>query len=269
MTPIESITFWTTVILLALSTALYLFSFIFQKDKGLKVAGRLMLVGYVFLTVTIIVRMIATGHIPTVGKYENGLAGAWFIGGFTLWSYYGKKGLKGVPLFTLPLSLLILGYGVMSNPTLAPLSAGMKSFWLYIHVFFAWLAYGAFTLCFGIAILYLLKNRSQSRETQERTSSFWGRFPELAVIDELMFRYLVYGFIADAIMIAAGSIWAKDLWGSYWSWDPVEVWSLVSWLIYGLAIHLRVTMGWRGKKMAWVLIFALIGVLIVFWGTGH
>ena len=86
-------------------------------------------------------------------------------------------------------------------------------------------------------------------------------------LDELMFRSTVFGFITDAIMIAAGSIWAKSLWGSYWSWDPVETWSLLSWLIYGLALHLRITMGWRGRKLAWLLVFAIIGVLVSFWGV--
>jgi ABC-type transport system involved in cytochrome c biogenesis permease subunit len=85
-------------------------------------------------------------------------------------------------------------------------------------------------------------------------------------MDELMFRYLIFGFITDAVMIASGAIWAKNLWGNYWSWDPVETWSLVAWLIYGLAIHLRVTMGWKGRKLAWILIFAIAGVIISYFG---
>jgi ABC-type transport system involved in cytochrome c biogenesis permease subunit len=68
-------------------------------------------------------------------------------------------------------------------------------------------------------------------------------------------------------MIAAGSIWAKELWGAYWGWDPVEVWSLVSWLVYGLTIHLRVTLGWRGRRLAWIIIFAIVTVLITYWGV--
>jgi ABC-type transport system involved in cytochrome c biogenesis permease subunit len=86
------------------------------------------------------------------------------------------------------------------------------------------------------------------------------------VIDESMFRFVVYGFIAEIIMIVSGSIWAKDLWGSYWGWDPVEVWSLISWLLYGLAIHLRVTLGWKGRRMAWLMILLLSTVIITYWG---
>ena len=86
-------------------------------------------------------------------------------------------------------------------------------------------------------------------------------------LDELMFRSTAFGFITDTVMIAAGSIWAKDLWGSYWSWDPVETWSLLSWLVYGVSLHLRITLGWRGRRLAWLLVFAIIGVLISFWGV--
>ena len=68
-------------------------------------------------------------------------------------------------------------------------------------------------------------------------------------------------------MIAAGSIWAKNLWGSYWTWDPVETWSLLSWLVYGVALHLRFTMGWGGRRLAWLLVLAIVGVLVSFWGV--
>jgi ABC-type transport system involved in cytochrome c biogenesis permease subunit len=69
------------------------------------------------------------------------------------------------------------------------------------------------------------------------------------------------------MMISAGAIWAKDLWGSYWTWDPVETWSLISWIIYGIAIHLRVTFGWRQMRLAWLVIAALSTVIISFFGV--
>ena len=77
----------------------------------------------------------------------------------------------------------------------------------------------------------------------------------------------MFGFVTDTIMISAGAIWAKDLWGSYWSWDPVETWSLISWLTYGIIIHLRVTFGWRDKRLATAAIFALTSVIICFFGV--
>jgi ABC-type transport system involved in cytochrome c biogenesis permease subunit len=116
----------------------------------------------------------------------------------------------------------------------------------------------------GFGVIYLLKIR---REKKAQASSILDKMPSLPVIEEYMFKFVVYGFIADAVMIAAGSIWAKELWGSYWAWDPVEIWSLISWLVYGITIHLRVTLGWRGKKMAWIVILAITTVLITYWGV--
>jgi ABC-type transport system involved in cytochrome c biogenesis permease subunit len=110
-----------------------------------------------------------------------------------------------------------------------------------------------------MAVMYILKERSPEKE-------FYRKFPDFPRMDDLMFKYLIFGFITDAVMIASGAIWAKDLWGNYWSWDPVETWSLITWLIYGLAIHLRVTMGWRGLRFAWILIFALSGMVISYFG---
>jgi ABC-type transport system involved in cytochrome c biogenesis permease subunit len=114
-----------------------------------------------------------------------------------------------------------------------------------------------------MGLVYVLKDNKRRKGIE---SGFYEKFPRLEVIDENMFKFVVYGFIADAIMIVAGAIWAKDLWGSYWGWDPVEVWSLISWLLYGLAIHLRVTLGWRGRRLAWLMIFLISTVIITYWG---
>jgi ABC-type transport system involved in cytochrome c biogenesis permease subunit len=151
----------------------------------------------------------------------------------------------------------------MKAPDPLPLAASLKSSWLVIHVLFAQLAFGAYAIASGMGLLYVLKDRQTSRGS---VSLFYNKFPRLEVIEENMFRFVVYGFIADAIMIIAGAIWAKDLWGNYWGWDPVEVWSLISWLLYGLSIHLKVTLGWKGRRLAWLMIFLLITVIITYWG---
>jgi cytochrome c-type biogenesis protein CcsB len=202
-------------------------------------------------------RWISTGHVPTIGNFENALVGAWFIVMMVLWASWRDR----YPLLAtgaLPFALLIMGGSALSDTSARPMVASLQSFWLYIHIFFAWLAYGAYTVACGAGIAYLLRARKVGDDPRE---------DGLARLDELMFRSVVFGFITDAVMIAAGAIWAKNLWGAYWSWDPVETWSLLSWLVYGVALHLRITMGWRGRRLAWVVVFAILGVLISFWGV--
>lgn len=259
MSPSESVFVWLAIVSYGIISAFYIFSFVFGKEK---IVARLPLFAagaFIFHTAGIIARYLAVGNLPWASDYETASVGSWFVVLFTLAVTLKNRKLSGIGVGTMPFSLLLLGFGVMRTPQLVPMAASLKSFWLGIHVFFAWLAFGGYAVASGLGIVYILKEKNPARE-------FYQRFPGLPVLDELMFKYLVFGFITDAVMIASGAIWAKSLWGNYWSWDPVEMWSLVTWLIYGLAIHLRVTLGWRGRKLAWIVIFALSGMVITYFG---
>jgi ABC-type transport system involved in cytochrome c biogenesis permease subunit len=87
-------------------------------------------------------------------------------------------------------------------------------------------------------------------------------------MDELMVKMILFGFICQGLMVAAGAVWAHQLWGRYWGWDPVETWSLVCWLVYGLVLHFRLMMGWKGVKMAIMVILSLSTAIVYFWGIG-
>ncbi len=256
MTALFAAFFWTTLVFYALAVGAQVFGEVFDKPRWAGIGHILAGIGLVVHTVLVGWRWAISGHVPTIGNFENALFGAWFIVVMTLWA--GRK--RRYPLLAagaLPFALLIMGGGAMSDTAIRPMVASLKSFWLYIHIFFAWLAYGAYTVACGAGIAYLTKNRKKTDTPAETLNR----------LDELMFRSTVFGFITDTVMIAAGSIWAKDLWGSYWSWDPVETWSLLSWLVYGIALHLRITLGWRGRRLAWLVVLAIIGVLISFWGV--
>lgn len=262
MTPLEIFFFWASAYAYALASSFYLAALAFGRQRLLRVAWVLTVVGFGCHTASLIARGAATGHIPAMGDYENTVAGAWFIVLATLLLGWRHRRLGAIGVVTVPLSLLFMGYGFLQGPALKPLSPPLQTLWLYVHVFFAWLAYSAFTVAFGAAVLYLLKERARPGGDSLR----W--LPELEVLDDIQFQWVVFGFIAATVMIASGSIWASRLWGSYWSWDPVEIWSLISWLIYGILIHLRRFYGWRGRRAAWLVVGALPTVLIAFWGVG-
>lgn len=264
MAPMESAFFWLALGLYALCTGTVVYAFVFRNGRVLDRLWIPVGIAWLMHTGAIAGRFAAQGHLPWAGDYENGLFGGWFIVLCTLFVMLRRKPMRVIAVGTLPVALLIMGFGVMRGAELAPMAASLKSFWLYIHVLFAWLAFGAYALAVGSGVVYLLKARDGARILKNPT---YEKFPSLERLDELTFRYIVFGFITDAVMIASGAIWAKNLWGSYWSWDPVETWSLVSWLLYGLVIHLRLFLGWRGKKMAWLAIAAIWGVIITFFGV--
>jgi len=260
----ETIFYWVALVAYSLAAGGFTYSFVFKNPRVMPKITLLVALGFAAHTAAIVARFNATGHLPWSGHYEYVLMGGWFIIAGTLFVGWQNKQLQGLAVGTAPLVVIMMGYGYMQNPGLTPMAASLKTIWLYIHVYFAWISFGAYALAMAAGVLYLLKSKS---EAQEVHNPAYDRFPTLGRIDELIFRYVVFGFITDTIMICAGAIWAKDLWGSYWAWDPVETWSLISWLIYGIIIHLRVTFGWREKRLAWMAVAAMSTVIICFFGV--
>lgn len=259
----EDILVWGCIYLYAAASILLLTGFVFGKERSLRIAGAVILPAFLAHTAVFLMKWMRTGYFPAHGELENAITGGWFAIAFTIYLFIKNRAMTGVALFTVPASLLLLGYGVMKAPDPLPLNASLKSSWLLVHVLFAQLAFGAYVIATSFSIIFLLKERKARLGMRIR---FYERFPDIEIIDENMFRFVVYGFIAEAIMIIAGAIWAKDLWGSYWKWDPVEVWSLVSWMLYGLALHLKITLGGRGRRFAWLLVCLLSAVIITYWG---
>jgi cytochrome c-type biogenesis protein CcsB len=260
----ELIFYWVALVAYALACGGFMYSFIFKNPRFMSKMTALVAFGFAAATITIVARFNATGHLPWSGHYEYALMGGWFIMACTLFVAWQNRALQALAVATTPLVVVMMGYGYMQNPALTPMAASLKTIWLYIHVYFAWLAFGAYSLAMAAGVLYLMKEKN---DTKSEPNPSYDKYPSLGRLDELIFRYIVFGFITATIMNAAGAIWAKDLWGSYWSWDPVETWSLISWLTYGIAIHLRVTFGWRGTRLAWLAVGALSTVIICFFGV--
>lgn len=253
-----AVVFWLTCVIYALAVAGQIYGLLFARTGLTRRALGAVVVGLALHSALVAWRWLATGHFPTIGNFENALFGGWFIAVGVLWAGWRQR-FPAVAAATLPFALVIMGWGALGETAPSPLVASLNSFWLYIHVFFAWLAYGGYTVACGAGIAYLMQSSPRRARPPEPGA--------LDRLDELMFRTTAFGFVTDAVMIAAGAIWARNLWGSYWSWDAVETWSLLSFLIYGLALHLRVTLGWKGRRIAWVLVFAIVTVLVSFWGV--
>ena len=266
MSGLEALLYWSSLVLYAGATASYLYALAFSKPRWILRAAGFACGAFGLHSVSVIWRMAATGHVPVKGTFENTLTGAWFIVLFTLLITFRNARFRSIGLGAIPFALLLLGFGAVQPAGHESLTPPFQSVWLYIHVFFAWLSYGAYTVACGSAICFLIRDRADRRGVASRVADL---LPEADWLDEYTFRLILLGFIASAVMIVAGSFWANSLWGTYWGWDPVETWSLISWLTYGLAIHLRVTWRWRGRKSAWLAVGAIVFVLVSFWGVNY
>lgn len=145
-----------------------------------------------------------------------------------------------------------------------------KSFWLTVHVGTVFIGNGLFTMCFLAAVMYLIQDRQIK---QKRLGSFYKRLPSLATLDSINYYSLVSGFPFLSAGMITGSVYAQYALGTYWQWDPKEVWSLVTWLFYAVLLHERVVVGWRGKRAAVMsiicfcfLVFTFLGVSLLMGG---
>lgn len=260
----EGISLWVGVFFYVVSFSLFLGGVIFKKERQVSFAWKGFIAAFVFHTTTIVVRWIESGHLPVLWPYEHALLSSWFVALIFIITCRWVSGLKIMGIAVFPAVLMVLGYGIMNQGVgIEPLPPPYQSNWLWVHVIFAWLAYSAFAFSAVVAILYLLKERALRKGND---SGLFQRLPSPEILDDLTFRIAFFGFVGLTIEMGAGAIWAYGLWGRYWAWDPMETWTLISWLIYALYLHLRVTMGWRGTKMAWIAIIAFASIFIAFGG---
>lgn len=264
MGALETIAFWVSVFSFLAGFVAYLIAAIFKKTAGSAYGWMLTMGGLVFLTAAIGFRWADTGHPPVMLRFENTIAGAWFMVLLLFIVSLWFDRIKPLGLIIAPFALFMLGYGLLSGAEQQPLSPPYKSVWLWVHVTFAWLAYGSFAAAGGLGIAYLVKSRREPRAE----GAFLKLFPDLAYAEDIMLKLIFFGFISQSFMLISGSIWADSLWGSYWSWDPLETWALVTWLVYGVIIHFRLTLGWKGRRIAWMASGAVLVELITFWGIG-
>jgi cytochrome c-type biogenesis protein CcsB len=254
---------WISVAFYAISASFFVCGFSFNKGKALKYGVMAAIAGLVPHTLALLLRWYSTGHGPYLRRYEVYSSDVWI--GLVLFTVlqWRKPPLRPLGVIVLPASFLLIGMAVMSSPEIRPLPETFQTFWLFVHIFFAKLAYGSCLIGTALAGIYLIAHRPGFVR-----GNLTSRLPETPVIDELSYKFTSFGFIMLGVMIASGAIWANDAWGSYWSWDPVETWSLISWVVYGIYLHLRRMHGWQGLKAAWYNIGAFSLLLFTIFGIG-
>lgn len=205
-----------------------------------------------------------TDHI---GYYEVANALTYFIVLLFVIAALRNQRLSALGIGIMPVAVLFIGGAMLAPKAGLPMTPQLASYWLFVPVAFASLAFAAFAGSFGFAVIYLLRQRSKTGTWVKRLE----KMPAQSAIENSMSRSALAGFLLWGIMIVTGAIWANEAWGRYWSWDPIETWSLVVWLIYAVFPHVRLALRWRDQRLAWfafaampVALFCLIGILAVF-----
>jgi cytochrome c-type biogenesis protein CcsB len=170
-----------------------------------------------------------------------------------------------VGAFVMPITLILMAAAaLLPEKGISEIPPALQSNWLPIHVTLCFMGDALFAMAFGTGIMYLIQEKQLK---SKRPGAFYYRLPSLDVLDSMNYRALTIGFPLLTLGIITGSVWAQYAWGSYWSWDPKETWSLITWLIYAAVLHARFTVGWRGRKAAWFSIIGFMAVLFTFLGV--
>ena len=253
--------------ILGIVTLLYLCVFfvhlVFFATKKEKVYGAMWVVLYITFglhTVGLIVRWIESyelglGHAPLSNFYESLIFFAWCVG---LILILMRKKLKApiITAFASLVALFFIGYASLSPSVqkgIQPLIPALQSNWLHVHVFTCFIAYAAFAISFLCGIFYMFhwKNVIPPRET----------------LEEINYQSVMVGFPMLSAGILTGAVWAHYAWGAYWSWDPKETWSLITWIVYALFLHARFARGWKGKRIALLSIIGFGSVIFTYIGV--
>ncbi len=267
MGQIDNVMYLTATTFYALSSILYIYCLVSKKEDRIKYALTGAVAGLLFHSVSIALRWIETGHGPYINMYEVLSKYAWFSVAIFLIIQQKYEKIKIAGFIVMPVTFLIMGVGLTYSRDIEMIPASLRSYWLIAHVVFANLAFGSILVAVGVAALYILKER-RFHDIELKDASFYKRLPELKVMDELMYQFVAAGILFLTIMIGSGAIWANQTWGRYWGWDPIETWSLISWFMYAICLHLRVNVGWAGKRFAWFIIFSIFVLAFSLFGVG-
>jgi cytochrome c-type biogenesis protein CcsB len=237
--------------------------------RGSKESSRLMLLaagaGFLLHTAAIVSRYLISGHLPIASMHDASSFFAWCVVViFFVLEYRYKIGIMGS--FVLPVIFSLMLSSSVLPRTILPLSPVLQSYWLGIHTLLAFLGNAAFAVAFGIGIMYLLQEHYLK---SKHVHGLFQRLPSLQVLDEINYRLITLGFPLLTLAIITGALWAEDAWGNYWRWDSKEVWSMITWFIYALILHIRITAGWRGKSVAMLSILGFLIVLFTFFVVNY
>jgi ABC-type transport system involved in cytochrome c biogenesis permease subunit len=251
----ESTLFTVAFVLYVCALLVYSVALFAAREKWLKAGLVLAAAGFLSHTAALIARTVTSGHAPFTNMYESLSFLSWAI--VLALIVFGRS--SRVPRLGAILMLIVVGLVALASSPLMPKGAtplvpALQSYWLWLHVSVTLLGEAFFCIAFVSSLLYLA---ADSVEKKER-------------LDALSYRAVAVGFPLFTLGgLIFGMVWAYRAWGRYWSWDPKEVWSLITWFVFALYLHTRIVMGWKGKRSAIIAIVGFLAALFTYFGVNY
>jgi len=257
------ILFFLAVLCYMLSSAGYFAYLFIQRNQLQQIGCGLLLAGAACQSVVIVWSFAQSGHMPVNNLHETLSLVAWtLVGAFLV--LHIKLRVKVLGVYVAPLAAFILfAASQFPKEPMQPQNL-LKGFWLVVHIITIFLGDAGFALACGVGVLYLIQERSIKSKSR---GFFFKRLPSLDLLDSTGYACVVIGFTMLTIGLVTGMVYAKNVWGRFWSWDPKEVWSAITWIFYAALLHERLTVGWRGRRAAIMAIVGFSVLLFTFLGV--
>ncbi|MBN2408198.1 MAG: c-type cytochrome biogenesis protein CcsB [Candidatus Aminicenantes bacterium] len=258
--------FFTLTFILYIGAALLDLAFLYSKRESLARTGSaIALLGLALHTIALILRTIESGHAPFTNMYESLSFFAWatvFAYLVIEWKFKVRK--PGAYLLLIVIALMALASSPLMPKEAAPLIPALQSYWLWLHVSVTLLGEAFFAIAFVTSLMYLRADTREKKGIAQKTGLTAER------LDSISYRTIAIGFPLFTLGgLVFGMVWAYKAWGSYWSWDPKEVWSLITWFVFALYLHTRIVMGWKGRRSAAVAIIGFLAALFTYFGVNY
>lgn len=238
----------------------YLFN---QKDRIQKIAFYLLGAGLLAHMAALVTHGIFLGGLPIHNLVQSLSLAGFAFGCMFLYVQY-KFNLKVLGVFASAILSATLLLVLVLPDTPVPPNETLRGFWFYAHIALVFTGEAALGLACGAGILYLLQEQGIKAKTP---GFFFKRLPSLDFLDTVSYTCITTGFFLLTFGLITGFIYAKAIWGRFWSWDFKELFSVGTWLVYATLLHLRLYSGWRGRKSAIMTIVGFGIILFTFLGV--
>ncbi|WP_210395526.1 cytochrome c biogenesis protein CcsA [Motiliproteus sediminis] len=255
---LELIAFWASLVGYTLATVIAIFTAVLQKRTERTLLA-LMAASWLAHSIAIGLRWERIGHLPFINMFEMLSANIWGLMAAVVLGYWLLPRVRIFAALLLPIVLIVMAWMLMVPMTDSSLPPTYHTIWLFVHIGFIKLFLGAAFVALGIGGIVLLRRTHWGEKR-------FARLPPNATLDDAIHRCMALALIFDTLGIVAGAIWANDAWGHYWSWDPLEVWSLITWLSIGLTLHVRSQFKTSPATNAWLVIATFVIAFFTFFG---
>ena len=253
--------FVVTMALYFAATVAYLAYLLWPTEVLSKVSLGITAVGFTSHSIALVARMIGETDVSQPGFHEALSFSSWVLILVFLVVEFRHR-LHVIGSFIVPLALISLVFAAALPETAPTLTPVFRTLW--VHVTLSMLGTVGFAVAFVAGVMYLIQDGLLK---SKRFNVLYSKLPALDFLDRLNQQSIVTGFPLLTLGIITGALYAELSLGSYLSWNPEQVWALVTWMFYFVVLTGRLTVGWRAKRAAYLTIIGFAGVILTFIGV--